>query len=1180
MKKWLINHWAFLTIGILLSIMIIAHFQPGKYIVGNDNFSPELNPLLTVTRSIQNPAWRTYRALGIPSDSEQADLWRSFLYLVLVQVFPGWFISQIYLYSCLAIGVVSMGKLAQYFTKKTQSAFFLGSLAYLTTLNTAWVFFYPVHLFVATYAFLPLVLLSIIRYLNKPSFWRGLCILIASCFFSTASLTATMFITSTLTLIPLVIIYCWQSKPKPLLLIKSVLLFIIPHLFWILSFVTYVQTNALALQSSSINREITTTTIQSEMKYNTALNTLRYKFSWLDIQEDSKTHTFPFYDWINNEPISWLLYIPPVIGLLGCVVLVLKKRYKLLSLCILFFGGWFVINGTNPPAGFLFDRLQNSIPLFKQVFRWQSSKLWPLMTMTLPLLITATTYLNNRIARRSIIIIFAGFQCTIFYFFFIGKLVRPDVYVSIPPEYQSLSKYLTSNHPNDRLLVLPEANTRYFRSYKWGFWGSTILNYILPNPLIEKALVIGSTESEQAFNAIIEALNSQEKNRFNNILEYYQTPLILLDKSADDSRLGRTFSYPYNWSLYQNMIDNNQNLNKIWEQDSLTLYEIKTTRVRPYTPKFNSNPLVDTTPWYYSSSAEISILSILPHSISTTPDDLIITSSLNNPILQRYSYQLSPEQLNNLPSIWSFDGTTLSISPAAPNIETSDVISAPDDISYSSFQGNAFLTVGNNIISPVQSTTLNIPVNQLPQQIGLWANAPKVIDLLPNPPKSATQCENSQQRIETSQSNNTIYFSSSTKDSSCFALNHTFIKPSIVTFEAEVSTNTSTIPASLCLHSEKLNRCVNDFRGFYASPTPQTISVTLPIALDEKDDLVAFFSFSPTEITNEITITSPRYTYFDTHRDIDLPKIDYSNSAKSIEFPPYSEIHITYPTITEEQTGINLKHKYGLLPTIFHGMCESRAQEEFVKSHFNNAISFQSSNCFDGVYAELVPVDAQAYILAANSTNDQGIPLEISIRHKSEDKKLYSDFISSTQPLFKILPTSPSTESYFTEIMSRGIGPQPSQNTLTDFTVFPIPQAWADLKLTPITPQPARPITILTTLNNQDNAIYVSPTTEANMLYALPTATSPNWKAVITPTKPKNALHAYLLALTTKHQPQSTTINGWQQAYLLPENTNDNYLVVIFVPNALSYAGLIAGWLLGLWLISQTKSGTRAPSPK
>src|SRR4030043_505899 len=92
------RQWGITLLFIILVVIVIINFKPGYFILGNDNYCPELNPGVTFERTIQDPAWRSYRGFGLPSDSEQADIVRSGLYLVLSRFIPLWLLSQSFIF--------------------------------------------------------------------------------------------------------------------------------------------------------------------------------------------------------------------------------------------------------------------------------------------------------------------------------------------------------------------------------------------------------------------------------------------------------------------------------------------------------------------------------------------------------------------------------------------------------------------------------------------------------------------------------------------------------------------------------------------------------------------------------------------------------------------------------------------------------------------------------------------------------------------------------------------------------------------------------------------------------------------------------------------------------------------------------------------------------------------------
>ncbi len=578
----------------LLLIIIAVSIKPGKIILGNDNFSPELNPALTLSRSLNSPAFRTYRVLGLPSDSEQADIFRTTLFFFLKPILPTWILSQGYLFFTFFIASFSMaalcgGLLSQITDKKVfQKAFFFGGLLYMSNMLTSWIYFFPVQLFVAAYAFLPFVLWRLYIFYCKASVKNAFFLLIASLFLSTSALTATLFLVCAGVIFIFACVLFVLAKKENNLRMRVLLagLFIIFAIqsYWVFPFITYVKSNTAALRDSSINREITATTIETEVKYNTALNSIRYYASWMDTKEDSINYTFPYRNWYVNSPLATAIsFIPVVLAIVGSWW-GYKKSKPLLAFSLLAFFGWWGIKGVNPPLGSVYNYLQNAFPIAAQVFRWQSSKLWPFLAVTIPLLATfGIIQLGEFIERitkqgkKLSLLLFGTVAIALVIFaypYFIGGLIRESVFTNVPNEYFQLGQYLNTHDRFSRIYLAPEANTLYFRNYSWGFWGSVVLNYIIPNPIIEKALTIGSYENEQAFAVIKGAYYSQDPLRFVNALNLYNTPYILSDKYASKGLVG----YAYDWNVNKEVVEDNPYLEKVWQQGRLSLYRVKNSQ--------------------------------------------------------------------------------------------------------------------------------------------------------------------------------------------------------------------------------------------------------------------------------------------------------------------------------------------------------------------------------------------------------------------------------------------------------------------------------------------------------------------------------------------------------------------------------------------------------------------------
>ena len=109
-KLWYIfrQRYGQILLVLLLLVVCVISFKSGKFLLSNDNYSPELNPNLSISRYIESPAWRGYRVLGVPSDSEQADLFRSIFFFRTRPFTNTAGAGQFYYLLCLVVGTISM----------------------------------------------------------------------------------------------------------------------------------------------------------------------------------------------------------------------------------------------------------------------------------------------------------------------------------------------------------------------------------------------------------------------------------------------------------------------------------------------------------------------------------------------------------------------------------------------------------------------------------------------------------------------------------------------------------------------------------------------------------------------------------------------------------------------------------------------------------------------------------------------------------------------------------------------------------------------------------------------------------------------------------------------------------------------------------------------------------------
>ncbi|GEM_PF-1484079 len=1155
------KRWGEILLFLILLVIIVSHVRPGFLILGNDTFAPELNPRLILERSLFSPGWRTYRGLGVASDSEQADIVRAVLYSGLASFLPPWVISQGYLFLAFFVGVWSMANLVAVVVGKNngkdrQLSFLCGGILYLASMITAWVFFYPLHLFVAAYAFLPLVLWRLGLFIRHGTVKNGITLLVASILLAPAALTATMFFVCSIVVIVFLGYFLWSEKLSSAVRIRrsalSLAIVFGIHLFWIVSFVGYGITNARSLRESIINSEITYSTIENERKHNTALNSARYYFSWMDIKEDNQSFTFPMRDWYITNPIGNILsFLPLMLAIVGTTVAVKRKQYGILFLAVVGVFGWYLIKGANPPGGALYEWLQRILPLLAQVFRWQSSKLWPFQAVIIPILATVGVLALREWMRR---IRFTQWllPCIILsaslYFvrqFFTGGMTRPDVFVAVPAEYHRLSTYLASHDPRGRIWVAPEANTLYFRTYSWGFWGSVVLNYIVPNPLFEKALVIGSEENEQAYSMIVNAYYSRDPRLFSSNLSQFDVSYVLSDTSVTKKHVG----YSYDWDLFAVMVASNPEFIPIWKDGSLTLYSIRqgpSISVDAFTaghdwPKLIAmRSLLDNKGYaVLSREGSLAPLALKADTTQVTTDALI-----NQSVYQGQAQQMRLIQdvdIGSLPVRLRVSDNRVALSPTVPLVRINGNSFYEIDGGASGDIGTEirFLTL-NETVMPVSagnaSYVLMTPYADatISGRLKVWNSDVTTQDILSG--SSRLHCNTADQNVPAQ-----LLPSASV---SCETPKLAIANDAVV----EVATQWQIDKggrAIVCLWSDFQRRCLNSNVTVFTSGQTQTFTIASGDRVSQGDSLIVYLTLeSRAAVPVRADIQSVSLLSYTHGRTVSVIENNVPTLlSHMIDLATGDRIEVEVPFLWGKGTW-EYRPEGPAIPETTYTLFNAGVGQGIVDLVAERELAGMIKEGTLSTYPRLERWEGDALgQLIVDAGNESGVPMEVSLREVKKEYKLFSRRIEplrrTTSSYMVFMP--PDVRSYILEALQTGIGPRPSKNTLYALRFQTIPRAWLDLLLSSEEQSPSPSIYELPNQSLSEST-FTGPVPSAGVV-SIPAAFSPFWW------------------LIGPGRGEPVRINGWKQGWKVDQ---PGAYTAFYFGNLLAYAGLIVGIILTL----------------
>jgi hypothetical protein len=1141
-SKFLRQNWGLVILVLIGLTLFLLYLRPGHFLIGNDNFSPELDPWLTVNRIIANPGYREYRSLGYASDTEAVELYRALIYSILSLVLPTWFISQAYYLIGLLVGPISVYFIVKGLLKRSPSATwhelaaFMGGMVYLFNLQTVNVYFYTNALFAAAYAFTPLFILATQNLLaGKFNLRNNIFFAVASILVAGSAITVTMFavIMCLWAAISLVFIQYRQGLKYNLQRVGSMLgiLFVL-HAYWLLPMGYYFVANADQVVSSYISRAITPNIIANEEDFNSLGNTLTYNFAWVDTKLSNNEFTFTYRDYYQTYlgTLSQVLII--VMGFLGLVYLLYKHRNpKYAILGIIYILGLLLIAARAEPAIYpIFHFLEQNLPYFAQIMRWASSKLWIMMTLPLALLagigfgflaaqvLSLANHLKNRFLRigyTSVLglgvallgILPVGYLALPFFY---DALVYDRYYVQIPKEYVELAGFIKKSDPHGRIYLAPESNTLYFHNHDWsgegdfsmnkgpGFWGSGFLQYMLPNPLVDKTLAIGSNVSEEAQRLIDESLHTADVNKFKRALNLFAVNYILLDTSKTSIAQG----YDINWDLYKQLVNEN-NFIKKWQQGNLSLWEVPKLDIPVQVTSTNYN-LRNYTASQLTQNQSSSLLALDFDRLEYVDNRIIATVSSLPSIYSGRQISLQSIDVTQLPLTAAMRGDKLIISAAFPTISAGNItVLNPTTLSYNLPAGIEYININGQLIRSGESRTLKDKAGT-PLTIEMYAGNSKTTDYFEYlKTRELTDCTNFESGTPFSLTQGLIKLHTS-RDERCSAVDIDITSDSVNTIKVQVIGKGEEL-MRFCFWSTAESRCLNQANTLILKSGLNEINYTLPVSSIDQKIILNFRWQSIQDVSSEITfIGLAKSTLTKTASSV-VNTDNLTVVANNTMLQAGAQLYLSMPLID----AYNLKSEYPLLPDVNLGDCGGNIENSSAN------LSFTVQGCLVSIYKDLELSGLQ--LVFAKTQNYSGIPLDIQLSDKllpQNNRLAYRERTAYQQSasFLQLLGLPQAKAGYGLLISNLGFKKTASQNTVEEFIISTVPAEWLKLGA-------------------------VSPAETGKCVVPTRYAAEPGW-----------------FTLSTNAQP--VQINGWAQGFYTDCTPNPT-LNIMHLSNLLGYIGYI-----------------------
>lgn len=583
MKKLLLKFLAPLFLFLLVSFLFLTNFVPNTYLSGWDNLHPEFNPLMNLERAWQS-AWQEYQGLGLLAGmAHSADLFRQLVFLPLALFLPANLFRYMWHFLMVLVGVFGSFYLFKFFLRKQNNQnllAFLGASFYLLNFGTVQNFYVTFEPFAAFYAFLPVLLLFLLKILfEKTLFKRNLLVFfLISVLASSMTYVQTIFVVYFSIVCLLFLCYFLQNRNDFKRILTIFILILAINSFWLLNVLHFTLGSSELLADSKGKAMSNDVLILKNQAFGDYAHLAKMQGFWLDQTDfDQFGNTVYLFDaWKTH--FSNPLVVVVAFGFFGLVLLGLWKiyrqkiagRYFILSAALLSL--WMMALEIFP-FSFL-THLVQKLPLFNEMFRINFTK-WivPFSLFYSLLLVFGLSFIFSLLKQRLLKLAIGLFFLVSLIFYswpsFQGHFFYERLRVQIPDAYFKTFEYFKHQAPaSSRIANLPQHSFYGWQWNDWGYRGSGFLWYGIKQPILDRAFDVWSEADERYYWQLQMALDHKDVKMLEDVLQEYDADYLLLDESI----VNRNTTKPFNYQAIKDLLASSSRVKSVQKFDFISIY--------------------------------------------------------------------------------------------------------------------------------------------------------------------------------------------------------------------------------------------------------------------------------------------------------------------------------------------------------------------------------------------------------------------------------------------------------------------------------------------------------------------------------------------------------------------------------------------------------------------------------
>lgn len=538
------NNLATIFICLVLIALFATNYTAGTYLIGWDNLMPELNIWMNLKRSIF-AVWQEYQGLGLVGGMGHAtDFIRQLILLPFTLVLPSSLIRYGWHFAMIALGTLSMNWGLKKVLKFPAWIALCASLFYLLNFGSIQNFWPPFEAFSAFWGFFPLLIFSLISYLNNPSKLSTFKLLTFNFLAIPSFYIQTLFIVYMLCLGIILFSHFIFHRSYFLSHLKTIAIILLLNSFWLLPFAYFLKFEVQNPRLGIGNVIASTETLERNLYRGHISDFLLLRGYYYDFQDDGVNLMAPWTVHFSSQYIVLLGYLLGLLAIVGLVSLFFtkaKKSYLSLSFILIFLLVCIALLSATPPFSYINEFIR-SIGLINQTFRSPFTKF---ITPATFIFSTLTAYglkalfdlfKSLKYSPQIIASVFVTLYCLTLAIFsypvFNGNYIYPQMRQIIPTQYFNLINYFKTLPSTARIANLPQGDYWGWTTYRWDARGSGFLWYGIEQPILDRAFDVWNLKNEDYYWELSYALQKQDQNLFLSVLQKYNIQYLIFDDNV------------------------------------------------------------------------------------------------------------------------------------------------------------------------------------------------------------------------------------------------------------------------------------------------------------------------------------------------------------------------------------------------------------------------------------------------------------------------------------------------------------------------------------------------------------------------------------------------------------------------------------------------------------------------